>query len=146
MKTDNKILFLCTGNYYRSRFSEHFFNAQAQRLNWRADSRALAIKQGFNNVGAISPHALKGLKVRGITVPENERLPLQVVEADFKMADKIIALDEYEHRPLMEKHFSQWTNAIEYWMIHDIDQTYPSVALRQLEQELTQLIESLINL
>ncbi len=146
MTTDNKILFLCTGNYYRSRFSEHFFNAQAQRLNWRADSRALAIKQGFNNVGAISPYALEGLKVRGITVPENERFPLQAVDADFKTADKIIVLDESEHRPLMEKHFPQWTNVVEYWMIHDIDQTYPSVALRQMEQQLTQLIESLINL
>jgi hypothetical protein len=37
------VLFLCTGNYYRSRFSEYLFNALAQKcgLNWQATSRGL---------------------------------------------------------------------------------------------------------
>jgi len=38
---DNTVLFLCTGNYYRSRFAEILFNAVAAKegLGWRADSR-----------------------------------------------------------------------------------------------------------
>ena len=38
------VLFLCTGNYYRSRFSEYLFNALAEKkglLSWRATSRGL---------------------------------------------------------------------------------------------------------
>ena len=38
------VLFLCTGNYYRSRFAEILFNhlAGQSKLAWRADSRGLA--------------------------------------------------------------------------------------------------------
>ena len=38
------ILFLCTGNYYRSRYAEEIFNHQAGRdgLAWHAFSRAVA--------------------------------------------------------------------------------------------------------
>ena len=41
MKT---LLFLCTGNYYRSRYAEELFNHRAAPagLNWRAQSRGLA--------------------------------------------------------------------------------------------------------
>ena len=36
------VLFLCTGNYYRSRFAEELFNHRAARdgLSWVAQSRA----------------------------------------------------------------------------------------------------------
>jgi protein-tyrosine-phosphatase len=37
----NTVLFLCTGNYYRSRFAEELFNHHADRagLNWIAQRR-----------------------------------------------------------------------------------------------------------
>ena len=40
-----RILFLCNGNYYRSRFAEIFFNwhAEQRKLRWRAESRGLAL-------------------------------------------------------------------------------------------------------
>lgn len=44
MKT---VLFLCTGNYYRSRFAEYLFNhlAEQQTLEWRAESLGFAPSQ-----------------------------------------------------------------------------------------------------
>ena len=50
------LLFVCTGNYYRSRFAEHLFNALAAQagLPWRAESRGLAIEFGAHNVGPMS--------------------------------------------------------------------------------------------
>src|SRR4051812_42350534 len=61
-------LFLCTGNYYRSRFAEELFNRHTtvSGLGWRALSRALAIDRGIGNVGPVSGHTVDGLAARGI--------------------------------------------------------------------------------
>ncbi len=50
------VLFLCTGNYYRSRHAEAVFNhhAAAAGLGWRATSRGLALERGANNVGPLA--------------------------------------------------------------------------------------------
>jgi protein-tyrosine phosphatase len=142
-KINRKLLFLCTGNYYRSRFSEHLFNAlvKEKELNWLADSRGLAIERGINNIQAISQYADRGLRKLGLTVPTNERFPCQAINEDFETAYKIIALDECEHRPLIETRFSKWINEVEYWEIHDIDRTFPTIAIEQMERRITKLIQ-----
>ncbi|MDJ0615401.1 MAG: low molecular weight phosphatase family protein [Calothrix sp. MO_192.B10] len=142
----NKILFLCTGNYYRSRFAEHLFNhlASKQELNWQADSRGLALERGINNIGAISQDAVAELQIRGVNVPDNDRSPQQAVNQDFRMADLIIALDKEEHKPLISERFPQWTDTVEYWLIHDTHITLPTMALSQLNHNLVQLIERLL--
>ncbi len=140
-----KILFLCTGNYYRSRFAEHLFNwlATKQGLDWLADSRGLALERGVNNVGPISRYALEALAVRLVNVTDDERFPQPASEQDFQAAARIIALDELEHRPLMNERFLQWADTIEYWLVHDIDKTSALEALGQIEKNLLQLIEQL---
>jgi protein-tyrosine phosphatase len=140
-----KILFLCTGNYYRSRFSEHLFNALAGQkgLPWYADSRGLAIEQGIYNQGAISPYTIQGLLPYGLKLGSSERWPQSAAENDFLLAQKIIAVDEQEHRPMMRKRFPRWVDEVEYWLIHDIDKVPPSVALPKLAEKIKQLVDSL---
>jgi protein-tyrosine phosphatase len=142
-----QILFLCTGNYYRSRFAEYFFNSLAskQRLDWQADSRALAIERGVNNIGAMSQYAVEALAIRGISVPEGERFPQGVQNDDFQTADIVIALDQSEHLPLIRERFPEWMNRIEYWLVHDIDQTSATEALGQIEKHILHLAEKLAN-
>jgi hypothetical protein len=57
-------LFLCTGNYYRSRFAEVLFNFVAGKMGlpWRASSRGLALERGVNNVGPMAVSAVKALE------------------------------------------------------------------------------------
>ena len=140
-----KILFLCTGNYYRSRFAEKLFNdlATQKNLDWEADSRGLAIERGVNNVGAMSQYAVEALKQRGINILPEERFPISAIAEDFQKFDLIVAVDESEHRPLMQERFLEWLDNIEYWLIHDIDKTSPQEALGELEKKVRELIENL---
>jgi protein-tyrosine phosphatase len=99
------VLFLCTGNYYRSRYAELLFNAwaPAHRLAWRADSRALALERGADNVGPISAAVLEACVGRGIALPQPLRFPLAVSEVDLRAARRVIALKEAEHRSFLAR-------------------------------------------
>ena len=138
-----RILFLCSGNYYRSRFAEILFNWHAQQrgLQWRAESRGLALEP--RNSGAISAYALSNLSARGICCDDYIRAPLLVTEADLTAADSIIAVKEAEHRPIVEARFSAWRGLVEYWRIDDIDCATPEEALPLLEREVLRLLERL---
>jgi protein-tyrosine phosphatase len=76
----HKILFICTGNYYRSRVAEVLFNYNAAkaRLNWKADSRGIDLNRGIYNVGPMSPQALGWLRFRGIEIGRDIRYPIQL--------------------------------------------------------------------
>jgi len=140
-----KILFLCTGNYYRSRFAEHLFNALAKKnsLDWQADSRGLALERGVNNIGAMSWYAVEALNQRMVNLSDKERLPQAASLEDFQTADRVIVLDELEHRPLIQERFPQWLDTVEYWLVHDIDRTSAADALGQIEINIQKLISEL---
>jgi protein-tyrosine phosphatase len=142
-ETPRRMLFLCTGNYYRSRFAEIFFNSLSQQrgLGWQAESRGLAL-DGCNH-GAISHHTVARLEKRGIQSDQLDRSPLPVCEADLAAADCIIAIKEAEHRPLVESRFPDWRERIEYWQVHDLDCATPDQAMPHLEREVARLVERL---
>jgi protein-tyrosine-phosphatase len=139
------VLFLCTGNYYRSRFAEQLFNhlAHQRGLAWRAVSRGLSNETGPWKIGPISRFALAGLQTRGIRADEAHREPVYCEESDLCGADLVIALKEAEHRPLMTRRFPNWADRIEYWHIHDIDAALPEHALAELEELVAGLLERL---
>jgi protein-tyrosine-phosphatase len=63
------VLFLCTGNYYRSRFAEETFNflAPVECPGWTAVSRGIALDLGINNVGPIAGSTAQALqKAQGL--------------------------------------------------------------------------------
>jgi len=142
---DKTVLFLCTGNYYRSRFSEEFFNTLAPiRLpNWKATSRALAIERGHGNVGPISPYTLEELERRNLQAMQPVRHPLQCTEEDLLQADLIIALKETEHRPMLIQRFPEWPDKVTYWHVHDVDQAHPALALSEIAGHVERLIDEL---
>jgi protein-tyrosine phosphatase len=141
-----KVLFLCTGNYYRSRFAEGLFNHLAKQfgLDWRADSCALALERGENvNPGPVSRYALEGFQVRGISLPQPIRYPKRATLQDFATSDLVVALKEDEHRPLMRERFPEWENRITYWHIHDLDLVPHHQALPEIETLVQELIANL---
>jgi protein-tyrosine phosphatase len=141
----NRILFLCTGNYYRSRFAEIVFNDLAHRygLAWSAFSRALAIEKGGCNVGPISPFTRKACVARGLAIPEPTPFPCGVHADDFASAARVIAMKEAEHRRYMCEKFPDWEPRVEYWHVHDLDAAPFEHACAQVEQHIVELVQEL---
>src|SRR5437773_11289144 len=91
------ILFLCTGNYYRSRFAEVLFNSVAGKMGlpWQASSRGLALERGVNNVGPMAGAAVKAQEALGVRAADAvTRLPAQVATDDAELADRNDALQD----------------------------------------------------
>ena len=140
-----RVLFLCSGNYYRSRFAEELFNhlAAAAGLGYRADSAGLWPECHTHNVGPMSPHTISGLTELGVPLPSVLRSPRDVSEADFQGAALTIAVKESEHRPFIERRFPNWLERVEFWHVDDVGDAPPSVALPELERGVRELVERL---
>jgi protein-tyrosine phosphatase len=133
------VLFLCTGNYYRSRFAEHYFNFLVRRngLNWRAESRGLRL--GAPNIGAISHYTVERLAALGVSFAEAHRNPLAVALADLEAADLVVALYDAEHRPFVAQDFPDWIERVEFWQVPDVPFVLPDEALPAIQN----LVENL---
>lgn len=137
------VLFLCTGNYYRSRFAEHFFNEQARKrqLAWQATSRGL--QPSLENLGFMSRHALDRLRRLGMAPRAPLRLPMDLQSLDLLAADLTVAMNEVEHRPLMAARFPEWTERVRYWKIYDLDVADPDSGLAAIENAVLALLDEL---
>lgn len=138
----HEVLFICSGNFYRSRFAEALFNHAAERrgLAWRAFSRGLATYL-VDGAGVISTHTRFALLARNIPLHHTGAQPTALAAADLSRAARVIALKEAEHRALMRAQFPQWENRIEYWHVHDLDAATPDTAVPEIETLTLRLLE-----
>ena len=135
------VLFLCTGNYYRSRFAEILFNelAREQGSDWRAVSRGLNIDCP-ENVGPMSKYTEARLAELGIDCAPYRTMPVQCSLDDLEAATVVVALKEAEHRPMLEKSFGDWAGRVQYWHVHDMDGYTPAEALGEIETLVRKLL------
>jgi predicted translation initiation factor SUI1 len=136
------VLFLCTGNYYRSRFAELLFTSVAAKMGlpWKAVSRGLAPDCVTRNVGPMAASAVEALHALGIRAAEAcTRLPEPVTPDDLNKADRIIALKRDEHLPMVQEHFPEWEEKVEFWHVDDAPE-----ALARIEREVMDLTARLL--
>lgn len=142
---DGVLLFICTGNFYRSRFAEHYFEhcCEAQGIDWVAESRGL---RGWDTGarGRMSPATVEMMRELGVSVPYVIRSPHLTTPTDVEAVTRIIALDGSEHRPLVGQWLAKFEDRIEYWEVPDVDRVDPSVALPAIVEQVDHLVAELV--
>ncbi len=141
-RSEKTVLFLCTGNYYRSRYAEIYFNSVASKmaLPWKATSRGLALERGVGNIGPMSALAIKALEAMRLSDANAiSRFPIQAMAEDLEAAVFIVALKQAEHLPLLQERFPAWVEKVEFWHVDDA----PEV-LHLIEREVMGLTARLI--
>ncbi|MDE0670268.1 MAG: hypothetical protein OXH72_00795 [Caldilineaceae bacterium] len=132
------VLFVCTLNYYRSRFAHLYFNHLAKGTGLHAESRGLVVDR--SRMQGMSYYAGQALQVVGVAVTEGDkRDPVQLTELDIRQAGRLIALCRSEHEPVVAARFPNYRDRFEYWDVLDIDARHTNAALgrdcrRQVEQ------------
>jgi protein-tyrosine phosphatase len=121
-----RLLFICSGNYYRSRLAEILFNHLASEagLAWDAQSRGLLSTGELKGMSEHSIAYLKSQKLQRLAA--EPRNPLVADVEDLTDSDLVIGMCQEEHRSMVEQKFLALAKAlhkagrIRYWNIYDI--------------------------
>ncbi|MBV9107088.1 MAG: low molecular weight phosphatase family protein [Verrucomicrobia bacterium] len=140
MSTHRRVLFICTGNFYRSRFAEAVFNYHAERrqIPWAAFSRGLSVHL---LEGHLSTYTTEALQTRQIALRHTGAGRIQLSEEDLLKSNHSIAMDRSEHFRMMMNQFPTWADQIDYWDVSDIPLRSAIDALSEIELKVIQLLE-----
>lgn len=140
-----EVLFVCTGNYYRSRLAEVYFNSLAKRknLSWKAFSVGTEADQNHNE-GPISIHTIDACRQLDIHLPTPYRFPVQINEDHLKKAEKVVLINREEHFPYLQLHFPEFAATVIAWQILDVEFEKPATAIAALLSKVDDLIEQMI--
>ncbi len=143
--SDPLVLFVCTGNFYRSRHAEALFNWHAGRLGspYRAFSRGLLTSLVADEPTPISQDTARRLEELGVPLHLTGPAPVQLREQDLGRARRTIALKRDEHHAMMLRAHPEWADRIEYWAMHDIDCAQPEEVLPLIEEKVQLLAREL---
>lgn len=123
------VLFLCTANFYRSRFAHLYFNHLARDTALRADSRGLLVGH-YSSLRGLSPMAETVLRQMQVPISAADRRnPLQVTKAEVRTVPRVIAMYQTEHEPMAVRVLGELAARIDYWHVPDVDEAMPTRAL-----------------
>ena len=145
-----RVLFICTGNFFRSAFAEHYFNhlvAQNQKLPpgdparkkllWVAESRGLDLAQlsPTQRAARMSAFTVARLKQLKVPVPLDAgarpaHTPTLLTLPDLERCDRVIAMHDPSHRPMLRRFIERHKGRVRdpqallervtYWNIADV--------------------------
>ena len=115
----HKVLFVCTANIFRSRFSEEVYNHFAKKLDIPSEAFSAGLRVGEYTTRKIYTPALQQLKYYNINPSRKDDLSIHINDLDLNVYDMIICMDEVEHRPMVEMNDQLNKINIDYWNIVD---------------------------
>ena len=125
----HKVLFVCTANIYRSRFSEEVYNHLMMKLNLPSEAFSAGLKVGEYVTRKIYSPALQQLHYYNIKPKRKDEFSVHIDELTLTNYDKIICLDEAEHRPMVNRNARLNKIKIDYWNIIDEPMVSSSISL-----------------
>ena len=125
----HKVLFVCTANIFRSRFSEEVYNHFAKKLNIPSEAFSAGLRVGEYTTRKIYTPALQQLKYYNINPYRKDDLSIHINDLDLNVYDMIICMDEVEHRPMVEMNDQLNKINIDYWNIVDEPMVSSKVSL-----------------
>jgi protein-tyrosine phosphatase len=136
------VLFVCTGNFYRSRFAEALFKAHATVGILTASSRGLdTSKPRATGVSPLVVAELKRLKLPAELVGG---YPRQLQREDLDAADVVVLLDGREHVPMLQKQFPQVDmTKVRQWSVQDVPLMAASDAFAEITRQVDLLVAEL---
>mgnify|MGYP001284730687 CR=1 FL=1 len=142
-----KILFVCSGNYYRSRFAEAYFNYLSDMfsLDIKSESRGLAIHfadELAEEFGEISKDTRERCNALGIpeTYWQKDRESLK--REDFDSFNQIICLDLEEHAPMVKEQFPDQIYSVCYLKVKDVFDWEPKQTLDTISEIIQEMISN----
>lgn len=135
-----KILFVCTANIFRSRFSEEVYNHLATRLNLSSRAYSAGLMVGHYKTRTIYTPALEQLKVLNIVPRRKDELSIHINDLDLTQFDQVICMDKDEHQPMVRKNKNLINLNIEYWDIVDEPLVSRDISLPQCYKRVEKLV------
>ena len=139
------VLFLCSMNYYRSRFAELYFNHLAKKTGVALRAQSRGLMTDAYNLPGMSVHAqeiLRRMKVK-IEPEEAGRDPQLVTPVDLENAGRVVAVYRREHEPMVLRRFPKQKDLVEYWHIQDLDESHAIHALGNCRDQVEALFAML---
>jgi len=143
---ERKILFVCTGNYYRSRYAAIYFN---HLMGMKCHCGYEAFSKGFRansvgNIGPLSKYTVRRMIEKEIPFQTPVKFPEKLTLEDITSSHMVVVLKKEEHLEMAIEYFPDCHHVFEYWDIHDIDCEEPNVTLDRIEAKVEKLIEELL--
>ena len=137
----HRVLFVCTANIFRSRFSEEVYNHFAENLNIPSKAFSAGLRVGDYVTRKIYRPALEQLKYFNIDPKRRDELSVHINDLDLKDYHKIICMDEEEHRPMVEMNDQLIKIKVDYWNIVDEPMVSSQISLPLCYEKVKSLIE-----